>query len=129
MKVTHNINLLYTELKPSTVCDGVGVFAIKNIPAGTDVFADGRKDTLCLWDAITDNDVRKIIERLCHSNKDGFYISDHPVNFGMSYYINHHSNPNVAYDKNNDTFYTIKPISKGQELFGSYKEEEQDWLI
>lgn len=123
-----NLNILYTELKPSTVCSGVGVFAIKDISAGTDVFSSSRKDTLYEWNCITDGDVRKLIERLCHSNKYGFYISDHPVNFGMSYYINHHIQPNVAYDKNKDTFYSIKNISKGQELLECYKEEEQDWL-
>lgn len=124
-----NLNILYTELKPSTVCAGVGVFAIKDIPIGTDVFSNSRKDRLYSWNLITDDDVRTLIMRLCHTNEDGFYISDHPVNVGMSYYVNHHNDPNIAYDENNDTYYTIKNILKGQELLVSYKKEERDWLI
>lgn len=124
-----NLNILYTELKPSTVCSGVGVFAIKDIPAGTDVFNSSRKDHLYSWNMITDDDVKNLIKRLCHTNQDGFYISDHPVNIGMSYYVNHHNEPNVVYDEIYDTYYTIKNIARGEELLVCYDKEEQDWLI
>jgi hypothetical protein len=127
--VIDNLNTLYTELKPSTVCDGVGVFAIKDIPVGTDVFNSSRKDHLYSWKVITDDNVRNVISRLCHTNQYGFYISDHPVNIGMSYYVNHHDEPNLVYEQTRDTYYTIKNIAKGEELLVSYDQEEQDWLI
>ncbi len=123
------INEVYTELKPSTVCDGVGVFAIREIAPGTDVFFNSRKDNFYSWDSVTDKDVKELISRLCHVNDEGFYISDHPVNIGMSYYVNHHSDPNVFFDKQKDTYFSIKTIAKGQELLVSYPQDEQDWHI
>ncbi len=124
-----NINELYTELKPSTVCPGVGVFAIKDIAEGTDVFFNSRKDTFYSWKLVTDSAVAELIAKLCHVNSDGFYISDHPVNLGMSYYVNHSLTPNVIFDEIKDTYFTLTDIAKGEELLACYKQEEQDWLI
>jgi hypothetical protein len=124
-----NINEHYVELKPSTVCDGVGVFAIKDIAIDTDIFYNSRKDKFYKWNVITDTEVKKLIERLCHATEHGFYISDHPVNLGMSYYVNHHDLPNVEYNEHLDTYIAIKNISKGQELLTNYPKREQDWLI
>jgi hypothetical protein len=123
-----NINEQYVELRPSTVCNGVGVFAIKDIAIGTDIFYNSRKDKFYTWDVITDTEVKKLIERLCHTNELGFYISDHPVNLGMSYYVNHHDVPNVEYNEHLDTYIAIKNITKGQELLTNYPKREQDWL-
>jgi len=123
-----NINNHYTELKPSLVCSGVGVFAIKEIAVGTDIFYNSKKDIFFKWSLVTDTDVRKLIERLCHTNDQGFYISDHPVNLGMSYYVNHHDMPNVEYNEQLDTYIAIKNITKGEELLVNYPERERDWL-
>lgn len=123
-----DINELFTELRPSTICEGVGVFAIRDIDPNTDIFRWCRKDVFLRWNRVTDDYVEKFINRVCHVNEEGFYISDHPVNLGMSYYINHSTDPNVAYDPNNDTYYTTKHISRGQELLALYTKEEQDWL-
>jgi hypothetical protein len=111
------------------VCDGVGVFAIKNIAPGTDIFFNSRKDCFYSWDSVTDVEVKELISRLCHVNDEGFFISDHPVNIGMSYYVNHHSDANVFFDKQKDTYISLKTIAKGQELLVSYPQDEQDWHI
>jgi hypothetical protein len=123
-----DINNHSVELKPSLVCSGVGVFAIKDIAQGTDIFYNSRKDTFYYWKTITDDKVRKLIERLCHTDNNGFYISDHPINLGMSYYVNHHSDPNIEYNATLDTYIAIKNITKGQELLVTYHEREIDWL-
>lgn len=124
-----NINLHYTELKPSQVCSGVGVFAIKNIAKGTDIFYNSRKDQFYYWHTVTCNEVRTLIEKLCHTNTSGYFISDHPVNLGMSYYVNHSDDPNTEYNESLDTFIAIKDIVKGEELLVTYPKREQDWLI
>jgi len=123
-----DINNHFVELKPSLVCSGVGVFAIKDIARGTDIFYDSRKDKFYYWETITDDEVRKLIERLCHTDNNGFHISDHPINLGMSYYVNHHDDPNVEYNATLDTYIAIKNITKGQELLVTYPERERDWL-
>ena len=60
-----SFNSHYTELKPSLVCSGVGVFAIKDIAAGTDIFYHTwrNKDVFFKWSLVTDTEVRKLIER------------------------------------------------------------------
>ncbi len=123
------INNHYVELKPSLVCSGVGVFAIKNIATGTNVFYNSKKDTYYYWPKDVDIEVKTLIEKLCHTNETGFLISDHPVNLGMSYYVNHSDEPNVEYNVETDTFTAIKDINKGEELLVKYPEREKDWLI
>jgi SET domain-containing protein len=79
---------------------------------------------------VTNPDVKKLINKLCHTTPEGFYISDHPVNLGMSYYVNHtDQNPNVAYCKNRDSYHAIRDIKKDEELLTVYELGEQDWLI
>lgn len=124
----NDINYHFVELKPSTVCSGVGVFAIKDIPEGTNVFYNGKKDSYYYWPKDIDPAVRSLIEKLCHTNYTGFMISDHPVNLGMSYYVNHSDDPNVKYNKKTDTFTAIKHIGAGTELLVKYPKREQDWL-
>jgi hypothetical protein len=124
----YNINEHYVELKPSTVCSGVGVFAITDIPSGTDIFRNSRKDIFYGWNTITNKAVKELIERLCHTNDKGFYISDNPVNLGMSYYVNHCDTPNIEYDEYLDTYIALNNITKGEELLVNYPEREKDWL-
>lgn len=105
------------------------MFAIKWIAKGTDVFRNSKKDAFYYWDIITNDEMRSLIKKLCHTTADGFLISDHPVNLGMSYYVNHSDQPNVEFDKKLDTFVSIRDICKGEELLVRYPEEERDWLI
>lgn len=119
----------YTELRPSRVCSGVGVFAIQNILKGQDCFPYSRKDLPMKWSAIEDSVTEKLIKRLCHYEEDYFYISDSPVNLGMSYYVNHSDEPNIMYCKVKDVYLAIRDIAAGEELLCTYEPGEKDWLI
>ena len=118
----------YVELKPSLVCDGVGVFAIKHIPKDIRIFQYAPMDVFYSWDQVTDPAVKKLIKRICHTNDKGFWIADHPSTLGMSYYVNHSESPNVKYDDDLDDYISIREINEGEELVCIYDKDEKDWL-
>ena len=124
-----NFDITWVELRPSNVCKGVGVFAIKNIPQDTIIFEYAPEDVFYSWEEITDPAVAKLVAKLCHITPQGFYIAGHPSTLGMAYYVNHSENPNVYYDTTIDNYISLVDIKVDQELVCIYDKEEQDWLI
>jgi hypothetical protein len=113
---------VFVRLKPSKLHKGgVGVFAIRPIPKGTNVFF-GENEKL-VW---TDS---KRLPRLRHFRdlytdfgvlREGRYAT--PVNFnsiGPGWYLNNSADPNVKCDENLD-FIAIRNISTGEELSANY---------
>lgn len=121
---------VYTRLGVSPI-NGVGVFAIVDIPAGVYVFEPDddktvkvpSEDMVALPPAI-----RKLYEDFCVL-EDGVY--ECPSNFNRltpSWYLNHSKQPNVAAD-NSLKFYAIREIRAGEELtadYETYSENESD---
>jgi SET domain-containing protein len=109
---------------------GVGVFAIRDIPAGVDPFP-GEKG-FCEFDEIPVSSimeseditpaVKKLVIDLC-PERDGVYdIPNHSLNLcGVSWYINHSTSPNCG--ENDGDFFTLREIKAGEELtvdYGTY---------
>ena len=120
----------YTKLNASTVCDGVGVFAIRFIPSGTQLFSDLVVDTHFIkWDELNDVDENVIsyLSSICNSDERGFYLSRTINNINISYYVNHSETPNVYHNLDTDTFITLRDIYIGEELLCEYKEHEINW--
>lgn len=120
----------YVKLKPSKVCDGVGVFAIRDIPIGTKLFSDVNPDIEFIrWDEVDDVDVNVIsyLKGICNSTNDGFYLSRSINNINLTYYLNHSQFPNVKHNLETDTFITLRDIYQGEELLCEYNENEKDW--
>lgn len=120
----------YVHLKPSLVCDGVGVFALRFIKKGTTLFADVVSDTdFTKWDTLRDIDsnVIKYIKSICNGNDSGFYLSRTINNINLAYYVNHSNTPNTHHDLSNDRFVTIRDIMEGEEILCEYVPEEMDW--
>ena len=112
---------LYTRLKVSS--RGVGVFAIRDIPAGMPLF-EGEIGTIvrvprAIVEQITDAQLRDMYFDFCPTIDDAFIA---PADFNqltMSWYMNHSANPNVR--TNEDIrFSTIGPIAVGEELTINY---------
>jgi uncharacterized protein len=113
---------VYTRLRPSKI-HGVGVFAIKNIPKRTYVFADD--DESIVWVEKKrikhlPKAVRDLYDDFCiiKGNKYGC-----PKNFDSptpAWYLNHSSNPSVTADKR-VKFYALRDIKKGEELTVDYR--------
>lgn len=131
-KTIHAILNATCKLMPSKI-EGIGVFAIKDIPKGVNPFADElpsrwvklKKSDL----AEADEEVKKLVKAFFVEegeyiwvNKDGFY------SMGLSFYTNHSKNSNLrALDtKNGTVFFTKRKILKGEELLSDYDEFEEE---
>jgi hypothetical protein len=118
-----------TKLAPSKVCDGVGIFAIVEIPKNFILFQDVSADTIHIpFTEIYDNAVKKHLASICISDSVGIYLSRTYNNINMSYYVNHSETPNIYYDWNLDEFVTLRDILPGEELTCLYNKKEIDWL-
>lgn len=126
-EIIHSINNnTKTRLKPSTVCDGVGVFALINIKEGENIFPDIISDSnLIKWEYIDNNVVKKYLNSLCNTDNKGIYLSRLPNEINISYYVNHSDNPNVFHNLDLDQYFALKEIYAGEEILCCYTEQEK----
>jgi hypothetical protein len=127
--IKYNCNV---RLKPSTVCDGVGVFALVDIPMHTVLFQDIEPDVNFIsWDEIGDvpSGVRSYLQSMCNSNESGFFLSRTASAINISYYVNHSDNFNVHHDLSNDRYVTVKDIKAGEEILCNYIFSEIDFQL
>lgn len=116
---------LYTYLYPSTVCKGVGVFALVDISKDTCIFKPALAEKVP-WAAVPDAIVDKL-GSLTLWDEEGFWINCDLSRIGPEYYINHSYNPNVMYDTNTGALYATRDIQKDEELLHYYFPDERDW--
>lgn len=118
-----------TKLAPSKVCDGVGIFAIVEIPKNFILFQDVSNDIIHIpFAVIQDDRIKHYLTCTCNSDSVGIYLSRTYNNINMSYYVNHSETPNVYHDLESDEFITLRDILPGEELTCLYTKEEIDWL-
>jgi hypothetical protein len=129
-QILHSINQFgKTKLAPSLICDGVGVFALTDIPAGFILFQDVEPDTIHIpFTQMHDQSIVNYLKSTCNSDEFGIWLSRTYNNINMSYYINHSETPNVFHDLTLDRYVTITNIQTGHELTCTYTKEEIDWL-
>ena len=113
---------LYTRLRPSPG-RGVGVFAIRAIPRGTNPFEGDIgpmvRFPLAAFQQIEDPEVRRIYLDFCPL-VDGAFIAPSDLNqITLSWYMNHSDAPNVASDRSM-TFTAARVIHTGEELTVDY---------
>lgn len=113
---------VFTRLKPSGIHKGgVGVFAIRPIPKGTNVFA-GESERLVWTDADripAERGLRKLYTDFGVLRDDRYAT---PANFnsvGPGWYLKSSKRPNVRCDENMD-FIAIRNIRSGEELTADY---------
>jgi len=112
---------VYTRLKPSNI-HGVGVFAIRDIPRGTDVFTDD--DEPIVW--VDKKSAERIPQALKELYDDFCIIKGDkygcPPSFNKltpAWYLNESDDPNVTCDEEY-RFYALRDIANGQELTVDY---------
>jgi len=129
-EILHSINEFgKTKLAPSLVCDGVGVFALSEIPKNFILFQDVIPDQIYIpYKEITDPNVKTNLSCMCNSDEFGFYLSRTYNNINMSYYVNHSDTPNVYHDLELDRYITLRDIQPEEELTCIYTKEEINWL-
>lgn len=121
-----------TCLKPSTVCDGVGLFALRDIKKDELLFKFCTEDIEIAakdFQSTAHPNVTEYIGRMCCYNKDDdSYILDVPLfMIYMEYYINHSDDSNIFWDRDDHEMYAMRDIKAGEELTTYYRPDERDW--
>ena len=122
--ILHNTNL---RLKPSKVCDGVGLFAIRLIKKGDVILQDVTADTTFIqWAELPGlhQDVKSYLNTMCNSTTDGIFLSRTPNNINLAYFVNHSDSPNVTHDLTLDEFVALRDIEVDEEIVCVYTQEE-----
>ena len=123
-KIIKNLENTFCRLKKSDI-EGVGIFAIKDIPAGTNPFLGVNKQK---WHKVSDKELKNLDKEIqkmvsdffCADKRGNFLIPECGLNgIDISFFLNTSKNPNVT-TKDGIIFRTIKNIKKGQELTVSY---------
>jgi len=117
-------------LRPSKVCDGVGVIALVDSKKGTKLFADIKPDTdFILFDEASGlpNEVITYLKSMCNNGFNGIYLSRTVSSINLSYYVNHSDDFNVEHYIFVDCYVTTRDIKKGEEILCKYNESEIDW--
>jgi SET domain-containing protein len=125
---------VYVRLAPSPI-HGVGVFAIRKIPKGTNIFPDD--DEPIHW--FRSRELRRVSREIKRLYKDFCIIRDHGKSYGCpksfnqltpAWFLNEPEagkKPNVRADRGYN-FYAIEDIQPGDELtveYRTYSEEPQ----
>ncbi len=113
---------VFVRLRPSKLHKGgVGVFAIRRIPMGTNIFA-GENQQL-VWTDSKDLPKRAALRKLYRDfgvfRKERYGTPSSFNAIGPSWYLNHSTKPNVWCDEALD-FIAIRDIKKGEELSANY---------
>jgi SET domain-containing protein len=123
--MAHHIKEVWVELRPSSrVLGEVGVFAVRDIPAGQKVCPVEEGEEVFLTHeevAELSPELQEKISRFA-AGRPGGYLMDASTDFnelGISYFFNHSCDGNLGFDDEGD-FVAIRDIKKGEELFYDY---------
>jgi hypothetical protein len=127
-KKTKRLNLpdsdCYTRLMPSQI-HGIGVFAIRDIPKGTNIFKDDMSEMLWV-DAqsaiVKSGEIRRLYDDFCIQHKEKYGCPNGFNNLTVAWYINEPlagQEPNVVCDGDYD-FFAARDIRAGEELTIDY---------
>lgn len=116
----------FTRLAPGKY--GVGVFAIRKIPKGTNPFKgvlDFKFHKLKV-DKVRSNPeltegVKQLVKDMCPEVDGYYYVPSYSINeIGIGYYLNHSSTPNMDETNGGEDFIANRDIEVGEELFVNY---------
>jgi hypothetical protein len=122
-------NEIWFRARPSKVDGGIGLFAIRDIPKGTDIMVefDGKGKTYFSIEKAQMQDIHPNVRQLWKDYWQNNDIWQHiylPPNYKRIhlFYLNHSSNPsgNLKCGVNILKFITNKDIKEGDEIFEDY---------
>lgn len=119
---------VYCRLRPSKV-HGVGIFAIRDIPKGTDPFRSFLPYEFAAVDAALvfknkkiDPAVKKLADDMYSVEGGKLYLYKGGMNgIDISFFLNHSEKPNLAARKGGEAFMAVRKIKKGEELFSDHR--------
>ena len=116
----------YVMLRPSPL-EGVGVFAIRDIPAGCrEMFSKPDPDEL--WITLSKNEVEKlpahakfIVQNYCLYDAENYFVPEQGFKkMDVSLFLNHSDAPNIISIDEGDYFEAMRDIRAGEELLIDY---------
>jgi SET domain-containing protein len=114
----------FTRLRPSKI-HGVGVFAVRNIPKGTNIFSDDRSEMVWIQRSDVEGksgEIKKLYDDFCVVKSDKYGCPKGFNNLTVSWYINEPAagqKPNVVCSDEYD-FVAARDIQAGEELTVDY---------
>ena len=124
-EVLHQLqNDIYCRIQPSPI-SGVGVFAIKRIPKGTNPFIGCFDND---WIEISkeelsdlDPNVSKYVQDMCAFQDGVYYVPQCGISkIDISFYLNHSDTPNMDEEGEGIDFIAARDIEVGEELTVNY---------
>ena len=133
-KIIKKLRNTYCRIKVSKI-HGVGVFAIKDIPANTNPFYGCYKKKWVkfkieeLKKARLDKEIMAMIDDFLVIQKNGnVYIAECGLNgMDISFFLNDSKNPNVITTNDGSSFVTKRKIKKGEELTVAYSTYDEKY--
>ena len=122
MKKIHEYT--YTRLRPSLI-HGIGVFAIRDISKGTNIFYDDKLEMVWIDRSEVEKltgEIRKLYDDFCPLVKGKYGCPDGFNNLTLAWYINEPAKgqePNVICNDHYD-FISLRDIKEGEELTVDY---------
>lgn len=122
----------YVMLKPSSL-EGIGVFAIKDIPKGCrEIFS--KPDDSDEWITISKKEIEALplhaqflVGNYCLFDEENYFVPGHGFKkMDVSLFLNHADEPNVISINDGDFFEATRDIKAGEELLIDYGEIVDD---
>lgn len=122
-------NNTYVMIKPSLV-DGIGVFAIRDIPKGCRDMFSFSKPGDDEYIVVSKKEVeqlpqhsRNLIETYCLFDDDNYFVPENGFKkMDLINFLNHSDTPNIKSINDGDFFETLRDIKTGEELLIDYGE-------
>lgn len=104
---------------------GIGVFAVRDIPKGIDVFKTDSKGTGHWWTlaVLPGSEWAKSLAQdfgVFEEKKQRFYGPSNFNSLTVGWYVNHSKKPNIAYSETMDSFISLRSIRAGEEVCSDY---------
>jgi SET domain-containing protein len=132
-KILNNLKNTYCRLRPSKI-EGVGVYAIRDIPKGKNPFLGVKKQKWHKFHISELKGLGKEILPLIDSffvihNNGVVEISDACLNgMDISYFLNNSKKPNIKTIDDGENFIALKKIKRGEELTVSYATYDEKYI-
>ena len=128
-KVLEKLKNTYCRLRSSGI-EGVGVFAIRDIPAGINPMLPSKEAKNARWYEFKVSELKDLDKEVLKMADDFFVIEkdetvmipEHAFNgMDISFFVNNSKKPNMKTVDNGFTFVALRKIKKGEELTVAYE--------
>jgi SET domain-containing protein len=129
-------NNTYVMIRPSPI-EGIGVFAIQNIPKGCRKMFSSTSEGQEEWLKVSKAEIgqlpphsRSLVETYCLYDADHYYVpEDGFKKMDLVLFLNHSETPNIISVNEGEFFEAIRDIQSGEELlvdYGDLVDEDED---